>query len=362
MPEDKLGLKEATMSAKGTEEYIAINGVPIAPPELGKDECVLLDDDTLNKLKDVTSFQIKQRVDMLEAVTQGCFEASNVYDITDSVTGEHLFAAVERSDDMTRLCCAPMHTFTVEFKNGKGEDLSSVRSLKQLRTFPSVMTMEREGCLKKPLLCCIICSPACADGFTLHSGQFEGDAGAVKLTGPAVIGYGEVPSPMGGTFTPTLNVMDRGAGNQFRPVAKIEGPTFFGGCMEMCLDSNFPISKIDQLQVGKSPQVMTGDLGIITKRAPKTFGDAIKEAFTDSDLFQLEVGPELSPQQKALVIASMLMTDYMFFERDNGMVNCRGTKIQITCCLCYCMGCVLPCTLNIETRQHLRHYKHLLGL
>ena len=97
-------LPEGATSAKGTNDYIVVDGIPIAPPSLGRDEAVLLDAGTAKSLESINSFKIKQRVDMLEALTQGCMEASNVYDIFDATTDKLIFVGVERSDDMMRCC------------------------------------------------------------------------------------------------------------------------------------------------------------------------------------------------------------------------------------------------------------------
>ena len=37
-----------------------------------------------------------------EALTQGCIEQSNVYDIYDATNGNHIFVALERSEDCAR--------------------------------------------------------------------------------------------------------------------------------------------------------------------------------------------------------------------------------------------------------------------
>ena len=223
------------------------------------------------------------------------------------------------------------------------------------------MTMERPGCAGKPGLACCVLAPMCADGMTVHAGELSGSAGDVMLSGPTVMGYAQVPSPFGGMFTPTVNIMDRGSGNQFRPVGKLEGPTLFGGCSELCFDSHFAVSKMGQEHVGKSAAIKTADLANIIKRKPATAADALKEAFTDSDQFTLEfVDTSLTAQQKAVMIASVLLVDYMFFEMDNGMIDCHGSKIKTTCCLCYCLGALQPCTCRIETRQDLTMFKSVL--
>ena len=55
-----------------------------------------------------------------EALTQGCIEQSNVYDIYDASNGNHIFVALERSEDCARCCCAPSHSLFVEIKTTAG--------------------------------------------------------------------------------------------------------------------------------------------------------------------------------------------------------------------------------------------------
>ena len=54
-------------------------------------------------------------------------------------------------------------------------------------------------------------------------------------------------------------------------------------------------------------------------------------------------------EEKANTIALTLLADYMFFERDQGMISCvqdsSGEMVcKFTCCLTWCCGCILPCT------------------
>ena len=58
----------------------------------------------------------------------------------------------------------------------------------------------------------------------------------------------------------------------------------------------------------------------------------------------------LTAQQKAVLLSSLILVDYMFFELDNGMIGCSGTKLKFTCCLCYCMGALRPCSVRLNTK------------
>ena len=44
-------------------------------------------------------------------------------------------------------------------------------------------------------------------------------------------------------------------------------------------------------------------------------------------------------------MASLILADYMFFEKDQGMCSIDGQTIRITLCDMYCCGCTQP--LNV---------------
>ena len=332
-------------------EPVVVNGIVITAPHIGVDAVPLIDAETAGILATVTNYKITQRVRWAEAITQGCIEQSNVYDIFDADNGRHIMVAIERSDDCVRCCCAPGHSLTVEFKNVAASDGAMLQANKDtLAALPSTMTMERPGlCSEKPGLCCCVLTPACADGMVMHAGGLDGaKAGTVLMNGPNVMGYCEVPAPFGGGFTPTINIMDRGAGEgDYRPIAKVEGPMCFGGCSELCLQTEWPVSKMSAPEQVQGPKIKSGDLAKILKKTPRSLGDALKEACTDSDEYTMQFaeGSGLAPQQKAMMLASLVLVDYMFFEQDNGMINCRNNELNITLCECYCLGCLCPCNI-----------------
>jgi len=149
-------------------------------------------------------------------------------------------------------------------------------------------------------------------------------------------------------MTPTINVMERldNEGAKWGSMAKIEGPTCFGGCSELCCETNWPVSSLKADDFNN--KLMVGDFAIITKKKPNGLGAAIQEAMTDSDTYTIEFKPgvSLAPQQKALMLASLIQIDFMFFEKDNGMCKSEDGKIKITLFECYCNGCTIPCNLE----------------
>ena len=205
-----------------------------------------------------------------------------VYDIFDATTGLPLFTAVEESEGCVRCCCAPHHSFMLKFKPAAvGQPRSS------LGGHPTLMTMEREGCCAKWGLGCFACSEDCKDGFFLHAGDVSGEAGSAKMSSGRVIGFATQPK-FGGGMTPTINVMERAdeSGAQWGALAKIEGPTIFGGCSELCCETEWPVSKMSAETFESKLKV--GDFATITKLKPTSCGAAAAEAFTDTDQYTIE--------------------------------------------------------------------------
>ena len=276
---------------------------------------------------------IKQQTDLFETITQGCYEAPNAYMVFNADTGRPVFIVREISGDCTRCCCAPTHAFSLQFMaiNPDGSPGGIL------------MTMERAGnscsnpCAK--WLCCCNCSEFCSDGFRLHLGAVDHPDGPGNFPNTNQIGWANQPS-MGGGLTPTIQLMER---QELASFAIVEGPTCFGGCSELCCSAPFQISKGPAIDL----PLKRGDSAKITKQKPNSLGAAMREALTDSDVYTMEfTDPALNPYQKATELAALFLVDYMFFERDNGMCHQENGKTYITCFLCYCAGCIIPCNIT----------------
>lgn len=332
-------------------------------------------------LSQAQAFTVRQHVKVLPKSCFSmppCVKQENTYSIyagvgdgngcTDSKS--ELFRAEEVSNDWNRCCCTPHHPLKVEMKqvipdqtdtsNPDIADLQKdwkrftgkdrVRAEKAAyQKVPVSLTMIRDG-TQFPLCCnkcvgCAVCTPCCADGFTLHAGATAEEDNAligkalIDNVDPAkVIGSGEVPSGMacGGCFTPTLNITEK---QSEQPFAKLEGPCCFGGWSEMFCDFSFPISRFNG--PGK-----LGDLAVVTKQKPQGLVAAAKEMVTDSDVYTIEFkDPTLNPQQKALFLSALVLSDYTYFEQGGGDkcgVDGDG-RFYLNCCNMYCCGMLCPC-------------------
>lgn len=315
-----------------------------------QDQVPLLDPETAGILATVNSFRVNQRVKFWETMSRGCCEQSNTYDVFDETTGTHLFIAQEVSEDFLRCCCAPTHSLRVEFKrvNSSTRQWASTNEIVQM---PTVMSLERQGCMDKPCLSCCICSDSCKDGMNMNAGApITAKPGDVNVH-DSTFAYATQPK-CGGYCTPSVNLFNRmSAGDKetaFVPLAKVEGPMCFGGCSELCVDSTFQVSSMKPEEL--DTKIKTGDLARITKVRPRGVCSCAKEMFTDSDTFTVQYaeGVGLTPQQKAAMMGSLILTDYMFFEQDQGMCTVEGSKIKITLFECYCCGALCPATLQFD--------------
>lgn len=127
---------------------VVVTGVPIGMPQFGIDAVPLLDAPTAQMLSVVNNFTIKQRVQWGEALTQGCCEQSNVYDVYDADRPGQgpIMVAVEKSPDCARCCCAPLNSLFVDFKNTAALPNAASFGRDQLLAMPTAMSMERPGC------------------------------------------------------------------------------------------------------------------------------------------------------------------------------------------------------------------------
>lgn len=311
---------------------------------------------TVSGLNDVlnqyAALKVIQKFELLEAVSQGCCEMPNTYRVfggpTLETATEEILVATEHSKGCTRVCCAPGHGTLIYVRHATQKD----------HVF---MTLERPGlecCFNgngfgaKPCLCCWAVTESCTDGVILHDGQKDGRIGVGEL-GDGVASVWQ-PDGGGGCLTPTLHIADGSMDKtkiQGGPGAlgTVTGPTILGGCTELCCDASF---------LWKSPDKQYTYGRIVHLRPPCCTAACCMELWTDSDKFGIELDPQMPLDTKAKALATTLLIDYMFFERDNGILTCQpsrppksGCTIKITICLCYCCGCLCPCNLSVPFEQ-----------
>lgn len=328
----------------------------------------LLDDKTFEILGSMDSFFIQQRVRLIEAVTQGCWEQPNVYDVFETESNKRIMIIKEESDMLSRCCCAPAHSVFVKFyhvdkdapelKPGQKVDWSYEPS------GTPFMTFEREGCdccftgpCPKPCICCFACNESCSETATLHAGGLDGKPGEKKGNRERAMLLGEsVQPPGGGNFKPIMQMMDRAdpsdTEGKTELFAATRGPCLTGGCSKLCFESEFNIGSADASMTNDSGKLHTinfGEFATITKLKPKEMGQGVRELFTDSDLFDVKFkSKDATPRQKANVLAQMVHLDLMFFERDNDICNrTRDGGFFISFFNCFVYGCVCPCGIKL---------------
>ncbi|VEU38955.1 unnamed protein product [Pseudo-nitzschia multistriata] len=325
---------------------------------------ILLDAGVVELLSSMDAFFIQQRIRMVEAVTQGCIEQANVYDVFNKETNKRVMIIKEESDGCSRCFCAPNHSIFVKFYM-VGSDAPEIKPGEKIDWSyePSgapFMTFEREGCdccfkgaCPKPCIGCYACTEGCRDIGTLHAGDLDGKPGEKDGKRERVSLIGESIQPKGGGgFKPVMQMMDRadpsdGAEGKTELFAASRGPCVTGGCSALCCSSPFGVAVADQSMYENSSKLHKqnfGDYATITKIRPKKFSQAMREVFTDSDIFDVTFAQKsVSAQQKANILAHIIHLDYMFFERDGDMCGNDENGSYINICNWFCYGCICPC-------------------
>ena len=228
-----------------------------------------------------------------------------------------LFTAEEESKLCTRCFCRPFHSRSVLLKHaGSHEVLVTIER-------PGVECCCDRGSLgAKPCLCGPNWADACSDGVVVHEGRPAGAPGFLPLD--RVVGVVHEPQSCG--CVPRFEALDE----NYDVVGYVEGRPCFGGFWDACLDSSFAFSKAP----GRA-----GDKGHITH---------VKSLCGDDELIELELNM-MAGKDKLLSLASVILLDGAFFERDNRLCRFRKRRgaCQATCCLCYAGGCYCPLAVSL---------------
>ena len=342
-------------------------------------------------LMHANSFTVREQVKLAPEYCFGCppclraaksFYVSAGNDSTGTDLSGQLFRADEVSEKWNRCCCFPKHPYKMEFRQympmpgeikGRASEFSVVmqdmqrnwstmsvvnrgKALKEkYMAQPPVFTAIRDGqqccccngcfgpCCINKCLGCYACCDLCLDGTSVVAGATNEveDSDIGKVPGGAnVLGYGGVPC-LGGHCTPTVHLSDQPFPNE-NSWGKIEGPTCFAGCSELCCDFHFPVSKFGSKK-------KAGDLALIKKRRPRGIAAGLRELVSDADVFTIEFKDKsLTPEQKAVILGNQILMDFMFFEgeeQDKCGPTADGSGCYILLCNCYFYGVLCPCKL-----------------
>jgi hypothetical protein len=150
-----------------------------------------------------------------------------------------------------------------------------------------------------------------------------------------IIGYIQQPC-CGGCFTPTLEVYDKPGGSR---IAQLTGPCLLGS---MC-------STTFQVFNGNSANIATFE-----KKGVQDMSDALREALSDADRFQMHFNAKTDVKLKAVMVGTLLFLDYLFFEGDQacGSINPFTGEVNLVCCNMYCCGSTIPCGCKIKPGQN----------
>lgn len=291
----------------------------------------------LDSLANANEIKVQQKLQWAEALTQGCCEQSNKYQVFDASTDQLIFCVQEDSECMNRCCCAPHHTFSLNLiAPSQGGNQNWGRE-----NFISPVLFDREGCCSK-CLGCWACNESCQN--IAHVWK---DAGAGKQHFRM-----EEKACNGCAPEIVIYAVGGGASGEDWPMALLSGPACFGGCYELCSDFYYKVSTIDEKTLQASGDA---DIATIRKIRPRDCVGMITECCTDVDNFTLSFESEYAynrdPNFKACVLSALFYLDYMFFEMDNGVCYCSDNTLYITLFNCYCSGCICSCCIALSGNQ-----------
>lgn len=255
---------------------------------------------------------LHQKTELGEEVLQNvcpCVEFENTYEFyagdSKREGGAPLIVGNEKSNLFCRFLCGPLREFTMPWTRGNDEKFTSVRPFRLSR--------------------CFNLSPLCL-------AKIETEHRGAKL--------GHVTEDCFTCFTPKFTLYD----NMGVPYARIRGPSgCFGGVFEYCSSPEFTLEEMNGRQLIK----------LIEKKRlaaeGKSFENVAMDILGDSDDYILAFPEGATPEQKANIISSLILLDYMFFEGDKSSLE-NGCYLGTF----YCMGCVCPitCSANDSNRRN----------
>lgn len=209
----------------------------------------------LEYLTQIDQILIHQKIELLEAFVG--FETNNKYEIKNSM-GQIVYKANEDTDCCTRQCCGSLRSFDLDIKDNM--DKVVIR-------------------LIRPLRCMACCFPCC---------QQEMEVQAPPGTTIGYIKQDWHP------FLPKFSIQ----GADGETFMKLDGPCFACNC---CGDVNYEL-------MGKDGEQSVG-------RISKQWSGLVKEAFTDTDNFNVQFPRDLDVKMKAVLLGATFLIDFLFFER-----------------------------------------------
>jgi len=312
-----------------------------------------------------------------ELVSSGCM--ANRYVIKPKDQDQAVFVMHEESSIWCRACCSPAQPALVKFYNATAPQTNPdycFGKCKGKNTYGEVnaqngaiLTFEKNGncgnCAQMGPTNCWVCHEKCQSKAYYHIGDVpstlepkgcgpckcehwefpNGAPGLPETARPNMFARAEVPVG-GGGCTPTINLMVRDQNGGESQFAVVEGPTFFGGCMDLCCTTTFMISR----EAGKS-----GDLAKISKLKPEGIADLCIALVTPVDYYDIDFaeGHGLHPTEKAAILGEVVHLDFLFFEAEQPLCRYEDESgiCYILLCTCYCFGCLCPvqlCIMNPE--------------
>lgn len=251
-----------------------------------------------------------------------CIRGGMKFSVLDE-SGKNLFVVAEDTPEGCRAgercCCNPCQSAMFRFKQPNSEKV--------------LLTIERQGLSAGKCVCCFSCADCCNDRMAIYEGDVPGLAGELQSP-PKTVSMLNQPCG-GGGLIPTLELKPgEGAGSEL----KVIGPLAFGGCLGLCCDSDFTVSK------GTAP------VGKISHLKPNNNCELCCGCCANHNKYTvhyMDMDSSADVDRVNMLISSILL-DMVFLQQDHGPCSCELNHCEINVCMGNCCGCVLPCKLCVH--------------
>lgn len=251
-----------------------------------------------------------------------CADFENTYDIlVPNGATNTKFIVKEESGKCARACCNPYHGLTLHVKKDNNTKEGGEEILQ----------------INKPFKCCCfaLCGP-----FQKEISVFRVHAGKTMES----IGFAQEPC-FGGILSPKLNMSKHSGGPS---IGSVKGPCC---CIGGCCRSEFEYTSPEGKELARLQRGGVKDLGL--SAALLSNKDKYKLSFSE---------PALSVNDKLVLVSTLLMIDYMFFEGETTCVT--NFCVCPPYCWCklwswYCCGCTFPCKVKLFVPEAVQNAKPL---
>lgn len=273
--------------------------VPVAPAPMGAGGTVVVPlavpTDILSALGPLRGVYVKQNIELLEALSGGMCETPNSYrlytwdpergrETPREGRGVEFAEAREISSCLMRQCCGPAREFNMNVSLVLPPGVAAANPM------PLV--------LRRPFMC--TCGPFCRSRIHICWGE----ACISEVYNPYQLCDEKLTISTPRTFPGATHPEVAALGDQ--DWFEVDGACCQPGMFCVC-----PCAPCNRVEF----QIRRPHSDAVVGSMAKVWSGCVREAFTDADVFTVEFPADATPVQKASLLASVLLFDFLIFEK-----------------------------------------------